>query len=82
MLDKTLKALLPITLIITIVQTFSPNGIFSFLNSVSMIITCITVYSLGWIFSSFVYNSKSEGYSTARHIGLASIFLKVVVVVH
>jgi len=74
MLDKILKGALPVTAIISIVQTFFPSGVFSFLNSFSMVMTCVLVYSIGWLISSFVYNSRYEDYSLARHIGLASLF--------
>lgn len=81
MLDKTLKALLPITLIISIVQMLVPNSFLSFLDSFSMIITCILVYSIGWLISSFVYNKRLQDYSLARHIGLAALFAMPIVAV-
>lgn len=69
-----MKALLPITLIITIWQTLFPMGIFSFTNSISMIITSVLVYSIGWVLSGQVYRQNSANYSLARHVGLASLF--------
>jgi O-antigen ligase/tetratricopeptide (TPR) repeat protein len=73
MLDKILKISLPVTVIIIIVQAFKPDGIFSILNSWGMVLICITVYSIGWLISSFVYNRSDSEYSLARHIGLAAV---------
>lgn len=73
MLDKILKVLLPISLIIIIIQTISPSGSLSFLNPVGMLITSVFFYSLGWLISSFVYSKNDSNYSLARHIGLAAI---------
>ncbi len=81
MLDKILKALLPITLIITIIQTINPSGFLSFLNPASMVVTSILVYSIGWVVSGFVYSQRESNYSLARHIGLASLFAIPVVAV-
>jgi hypothetical protein len=74
MLDKTLKVLLPITLIITIIQTVNPLPFLNFLNPFSMVLTSILVYSIGWVISGLVYSNRSTNYSLARHIGLAAIF--------
>lgn len=71
MLDKILKATMPITLIITIIQTFNPGGFLSVLDPASMVVTSLLVFSTGWIISSFVYNEKEKEYSLGRHIGLA-----------
>ncbi len=74
MLDKTLKWLLPITIIITIAQTLYPNGLFSFLNPFSMIITSLMFYSIGWVASGSVYNETNQDYSIVRRVGLATVF--------
>ncbi len=73
MVDKILKGAFPVTLIITLVQVVSP-GALSFLNPLGMVINSVLIYSIGWLVSSFVYNKRSEDYSLARHIGLASLF--------
>ena len=75
MLDKTLRWLLPITIIITVVQTLYPDGILSFLNPVSMIITSLMFYSIGWLVSGNLYRKAPETeYSLARHVGMAAVF--------
>lgn len=81
MLNKILYGALPVSLIVTLIQTFSPNGFLSFLNSFTMLVTCVLVYSIGWVLSSFVYNSKTQDYSMPRHIGLASLFAVPIVAI-
>ena len=74
MLDKTFKWLLPITIIITIIQTLYPNGIFSFLNPLSMVVTSLLFYSIGWWVSAGIYKTNESEYSLTRHVGLAALF--------
>lgn len=81
MLDKIMKAVLPITLIINVVQMIAPTGIFSFLDSFSMVITALFVYSIGWVVASFVYSKNQNNYSLARQIGLSAIFAIPVVAI-
>jgi O-antigen ligase/tetratricopeptide (TPR) repeat protein len=81
MLNKILTAMLPVTLLIIIVQTVSPSGILSFLNPLSMVITSLCVYSIGWVVSSFLYNKNVSNYSLVRHIGIAAIFALPIVAV-
>lgn len=73
MLDKILKGLLPVTIIISVVQTISPFGVLSFLDQYSMIVTSLMVYSLGWVVTSFVFRKNDSNYSLGRHIGLAAV---------
>ncbi len=76
MLNNILKVSLPATLVIILVQTFTPNGIFSSLNSLGIILTCIFSFSLGWVILRKVYYEnlgKNSDYSLARNIALAAI---------
>jgi tetratricopeptide (TPR) repeat protein len=73
MLDKTFKILLPLSVVINLVQTFIP-GVFDILNPVSMVVTSLMVYSLGWLLSGFIYRTTDSNYQVGRHIGLAAIF--------
>lgn len=75
-----MKALLPITIIIILVTTLAP-GTLSFLDSFSMIINALAVYSIGWVAAGFVYRVKSDNYNVVRHIALASIFAVPIVAI-
>lgn len=75
MTNNIFKALLPITLMITLATTFSPGSL-SFLDSYSMITTSLLVLSIGWVLTLGVY-IKEDGAKpeiVARRMLLAVTF--------
>ncbi len=75
MTNNIFKALLPITLLVTLVTTFSP-GTLSSLDSYSMIITSLLVLSIGWFLTLGVYKNEENGKDeiVARRMLLAVTF--------
>ena len=71
MTNNIFKVLLPLTLLVTLVTTFSP-GTLSFLDSFSMVITSLLVLSIGWFLTWGVYEQKDE--IVARRMLLAVTF--------
>ena len=81
MTDKIIKYSLPFTLFILLAQTFYPSGMFASLNSISMLILGLLVYSIGWWSVDFVYDNSKNDFAFSRKVALAAIFATPIVAI-
>lgn len=81
MIDKIIKWSLPVTLLILLITTFSPNGFLAITNSVSILLLGMCVYSIGWWVASFVYKDNDADFVFSRKVGLAAIIAIPVVAI-